>query len=510
MAIKLDKDTLLEFLFKYRDQLIIVVLIGIAGYGAYSVWGQYNRSVEEIISDNLPQSRPGQSDDDYVGTAQNVVTGLLSKVPVAVYVRTNNPFGTPEQQLRLRQELDEAYQRALESFRVGNYQEAINILQREVIPQDVTETRIAYAISPSEIIRQAEIALTRANLDGVVTRANESYQAGKSSSDPAESLVKLRSALNDYQRVIEVDPQGNELGADRLKEIETRIAELTDTVNKMERENIRRTVVQARQDLASARNSGDTVNLLKSVGKMRAAFISLTSIDPDMTVVSQKDRETITTELQEAQKQALDALPTVIETVKTALTSTPPEQQDFDSVRSNLALIQECVLLAQANQNADLATQAGSIFVEFIEAFTGSMQKLVAQLDKAIKEEKYDQFDTALRDRFLEMATILSESGLQLPRGRINQLMDASSQLRALALPPLMSDAYDLVNYSATTRYHRITLRNKESGEEEKLNLQLDKKDSKGFILLEVDTNQGTIILSKSGYRPSRYTVPKE
>ncbi len=510
----LDKDAILEALYKFRDQIVIVILIGLAAYGAYAVWDDYSRTPEEILNDALPPPRADGPKDDPVDRAKDTVDGLLNRPPVAVVIGRKNPFGTPEQQLRLRQELEAAYQSALEEFRNKNYQAAIDILEKEVIRRDVTETRINYAVSPSEMIRQCHFALTRANMDEVVSRADQAYQAGNaalSSNQRQDALRQLRDALTDYNRVIEVDPQGSELGEEKLKTINQRVTELSEKVLKLQRDILSQSIEQARQQLASARSGSDPIALITAIGRVRAAANELVTIDSDLSIFSQSERDAINENLQAAQKEAAASLPAAIAAVRASLIDTPIEQQALEDVGRNLLVLFETLHLVKVNQDTESGPAAVAVISDYVDALASAMQDLEKKLDSALKNEEFDIFETGNQAKLMEIAQAVLQSGLPIQTGKRNQLADSRASLEALQPPPALDSDYELVSFTKRRNYYNITMHNKQSDKTETLPpLQLDKKHSSGFKLLEVDTDQGIIILSKSpGYRPSRFAIPQ-
>ena len=511
----LDRDAILELLFRFRDQIVILILIGLAAYGVYEVWDDYNRSVDEIIQEQLKAGGGRGSTEDTVLMPVEVVKSLKDRPPVITYLKTNNPFGTPEQQMQLRRQLDEAYRRALDAFRAQDFQGTITILEKEVIPRDVHETRITYAIRPSEMIRQAEIAMTRANMGDVVAAANQAFQAGQASltgGNAAEGLQSLRESLQAYQRVMLVDPQGEQLGEQQFQAIRDRVASLEQQVLRLQRESVSRAIVQARQAFSQARSGNDPVSLVKAMGQLRSAQTFLENTDTDYSIVPQAERDTIRADFQAAAKEVAAQLPSVLESIKTSFAQTSPEQQSPVELSSNLFLLSECMFLAQANQDTELRQQALAFLVETTDAVTQAVQDLHGSLQTAIRDEKFDDFDSQARERMLTVAQLITDGGLPLPSGRRSQLMAAATSLNGLVVPPELAIDYELVEFSKGRRsYHSVSLREKSTGDLVNLNLQMGKKSTKNFILLNVDTDKGVIILSKSpGYQPSTFVIPKE
>ena len=425
-----------------------------------------------------------------------------------------NPFGTPEEQLRLREELVEAYNQAFDAFRLEKYQEAIQILEEQVIPRDVTETRITYTVAPSEMIRQAEVALTRLNMDEVVARADADFRSGQTAlgGNPIKALKMLRQALGDYQRVLEVDPEGKKLGEQRLGEMQTRVTQLTDQVLKLQRDTLRRSISQARQDLQAAQSSGNPSALVLSIARMRSAWLELEAIDSDQSIVPPTEREAIDKEFQAAQTTSLDTLPNVVDSVKQQLASGTLLEQNPQEIQSSLILLRESLQLSQASPKQDMAQPVLQVIRDYAEIVVTTMKETQGQLAKALEDEKYDAFDENAQKRLIATGQQLADSGLP-PRASLrNRVAEMVAKLKELTLPPLLSDAYEVVAFRASSkRYYRVTVREKGTETAEPFNLELEKKGNKGFILLKVDTDLGSIILSKSpGFRPSQFSIPTE
>ncbi len=510
----LDRDALVDALFRYRDQIVILILIGIAVYGGYSVMDQYNQTVDDIIDEKLKNEARGGPGDEDPETAKKVVAGLLNKPPLVQLTRVKNPFGTPEEQLRLREELVEAYNQAFDAFRLEKYQEAIQILEEQVIPRDVTETRITYTVAPSEMIRQAEVALTRLNMDEVVARADADFRSGQTAlgGNPIKALKMLRQALGDYQRVLEVDPEGKKLGEQRLGEMQTRVTQLTDQVLKLQRDTLRRSISQARQDLQAAQSSGNPSALVLSIARMRSAWLELEAIDSDQSIVPPTEREAIDKEFQAAQTTSLDTLPNVVDSVKQQLASGTLLEQNPQEIQSSLILLRESLQLSQASPKQDMAQPVLQVIRDYAEIVVTTMKETQGQLAKALEDEKYDAFDENAQKRLIATGQQLADSGLP-PRASLrNRVAEMVAKLKELTLPPLLSDAYEVVAFRASSkRYYRVTVREKGTETAEPFNLELEKKGNKGFILLKVDTDLGSIILSKSpGFRPSQFSIPTE
>jgi len=309
LALKLDKDTLLEFLDRYKDQLFIGALTLTLVAGGWALYQRSALSVDELIREVTEEpDRQGADAQTERVLPQDVVDKLLAKRAPDMYSIKRNPFGSQEEQLRKRDEVKNAYNRGVELFQAGDYETAIQQFDK-VIALDVTETRIPYAVLPSEYKRRAQSEFLKRNFDRVLASAKSDLQEGDrlvSTAKMAEAEAVFLRANKNLTEAITADPEGTSVGKenlDTLKQMQTQaFNKLIAVQSSVLKNELQQGVQQAQQMLGQ----NDLIALLKCNFSLLALQQRLNEVDPNAELIKANERNQVASLVQQIQKRLTD------------------------------------------------------------------------------------------------------------------------------------------------------------------------------------------------------------
>ncbi|HOE11203.1 MAG TPA: hypothetical protein PLQ35_04180 [bacterium] len=508
MAASINKEQIIELVSKYRDILVLVGLLALAGWGYTRIQGALSMTVEDRIRMEVEGVKGGGSKSQALDSTK-LVQELENKRSPAVYSRLKNPFGTPAEQLRLRQEVQQMYQKGEDLFKNEKYEQAIQQFNR-LLRLDVTETRIEYPVRPSEYIRMAEQRLNLRNLETTLAqvRQNSEQAAALVSSSPDRAIDLYEPALAALKNLIEADPKGEAMGQDRFKEVSSLATEIEQTVTKLKRDRLAATFNQITTALSTAAQQGpnNATTLLPVLGQAREILQEAQQVDPEFSVVPAARRTELQTLTDNTDKMLVDSAETVAEQVRTSVANAVA-QGDFNTANAQIKSF--AALCSRHPDNGILATAQVEMLSSYLSAVIGSAGKELTRITEAIAKGDTAAYDEAKKEAVLEQVVQALTLGPLLTERDRTQLLQIEEKLRRAKPMPTLNTAYDLVSFNRVGNRYRITLKSKADGKDIPLTLELKRKDPSGFVLGQVDSKKHTVILSKlPEYAPSQFQIP--
>jgi tetratricopeptide (TPR) repeat protein len=506
LNLSLDKDTLLEFCSTKKDQIFLTVLVLVLVMGGWFLYQQSAMSVDDIIQETIgdDSTNPTDRKKDSVVSSENVISTLLSKRAITSYEVKRSPFGSQEEQYRMRQEVESTYQKGKELHEAGDYQAAIQQFDK-VISLDVTETRISYPILPSEYKRRAQQEYSKKHLDEIMQAAEKDLQDGNrfvTAGNNKEAIDAFSRASKNLSDVIDSDPDGQNIGVDNLANIKKMQLDAYTKAIEIQRNSIReemnRELTQSQQVLAGQ----DMIALLKMYFSLSGIQQKLDiEIDPNGTLISRVDRETLQARITQIQQKVTGNFPELI--------SQAEIQFNEALAQGNLIKSQESIFILRqalstrpndkelANKINDYVSKRTDLVVQKAEQFIQAQQAILAN-------NRFDEFDEQGKKQLLNDLFVLSERGSTLTPDLRKQVLDLQGKLRALTKPGPLTDLYTIVSVTPTGSRYKIVLQDKDNPSARNRTIYLKEGDpadkNLGISIKQVDTDQGFVILSKSGY----------
>ncbi|MDP8245252.1 MAG: tetratricopeptide repeat protein [Candidatus Hinthialibacter antarcticus] len=511
--LKIDKEALLEFAAKKKDQLFLGVLVLALLGGGYYIYTQTSMSVSQII-DTAKEGGPGggaTAGGSDIVNPEELVTLLTAKRSKAMYQVERNPFGSPEEQLRMRQEVDASYQRGVDLFNNGRYQEAIEQFDR-VIQLDVTETRINYPVLPSEYKRRAMQENARSNLDSILTSAQNDINEGDrlAQGNQTEKAIEMyNSASSNLASVIDSDPEGAVIGVENLTKVKTleqqAFKKFIGLRGKSLLDDIKNETALSRQVV----NGQDFIAMMKAAISLQRLQVEIQQIDPNAELVNRTSRTQVNALTTQLQKKIQDNTAML---VNQAVQQFQQAIQASDLVKSREAL----AILVQARQLNPKDEQ----LTENLKTFVAQRADLVIQSaqDFAVKQRDivakgdYANFDINNRDLFIVELNGLLERSANLDETKRGEVLSALNVLKQLKLPPALTQKYEIRSVESMGNSFKVIVVDKTSSSSKPRTLILreGRPDTSTKIQLkQVDTQEGFVILSRPDYMDAKVPLSK-
>ncbi len=505
---KIDKEALIEFASAKKDQIFLVVLVVALIGGGYYVWTQTSLSVNEIIENakNTGSGGGGGGADSDIVNPEELVTLLTTKRSKAMYQVERNPFGSPEEQLRMRQEVDASYKLGVDLFNNGRYQEAIEQFDR-VIQLDVTETRINYPVLPSEYKRRAMQENAKSNLDSILASAQNDISEGDrlaQAGQPEKAIEMYSRANSNLSSVIESDPQGDVIGADSLSRVQTLQQQAFQKYISLRGQSL---LDEIKTDTAAARqvvNGNDYISMMKAAVSLQRLQVEINKIDPNAELVNRTSRtqvNTLTTQLQ----QKIQSNTTTL--VSQAVTQFQESLAALDLVKSREAL----AILAQARtlnpQDEQLSANFGAFVEQRADLVIKSSQDFAVSQRDIIAKGDYSKFNLTKRDMFMVELNSLLDRSANLDEAKRGEVLNAFNVLKQLQLPPSLTQKYEIRSVEPMGNSFKVVVLDKESSSAKPRTLILreGRPDTSTKIQLkQVDTQEGFVILSRPDYMDAK------
>ena len=510
LQLKFDQEAALEFIAKYKDQLMLVVLTLVLLGGGWYVYTNTSYTMQYYINE-ATQTRAGGggggANDDAVDPNE-LVAQLTEKRERSLYQLERNPFGSPAEQMRMLEEVRNAYNQAVELYNQGQYQAAIEQFDR-VISMDVAETRMNYPIQPSDYKQRAMRSYAQENLDQIISQAQNNIQQGDSALENGQRQQALDLFTQAYESLAEVreaDPQGEAIGEDNLQQIDQLYREAYDKAMTIRGETLQETL---EQDLANARQALNSQNYVEML-KMRARLVYLkqeiNTVDPNANLISRTARNQIDTLISQIDTELQNNFDALVSQAK-QLFQQGLADNDIQATQEAIAAMNQVLSVqpdqALAQEIQDFRMQRAELVVQEAESF-------IAEQNQLIQQENYDQFNPQKKARLMQDLTRLLEFTRSANNTSLNQQIgDVIQRLRNLSLPPQVTTDYEVSEIKKVTdTLYQITVLDKtnpRSPRNRKLIFSEGNTDSATQITLEqVDTDNGFVILSKPGYRDAQ------
>ncbi len=511
MNLSIDKDALADFCSVYKDYIFLVVLLLVLVVGGWFLYQQSAQSVEDIIQEKISAGAGGVNpdQDDEVVSSEEVVNTLLSKRSSASYEVQRSPFGSQEEQYRKRQEVESAYQKGRELFEAGDYQSAIQQFDR-VIALDVTESRISYPVLPSEYKRRAQQEYAKRNLDTILQDARKNIQEGDrlvEAGSKKEAIEAYNKASTSLSNVIDSDPQGQNIGIENLNTVKELQQEAYNKAMNIQREIIREELNQELAESQQVITGQDMIAALKKYFALNQIQQRLDTIDPNSTLISRNERSTLQSRIEQIQNKIAGNFDALIAQAESQFNQALA-QEDLVKTQEAIFILRQALNYRPsdkelANKINDFVNQRTNLLIQKATQFYQEQQTILAN-------NEYDKFDENKKKQFINELYVLRERG-NLTSEQRKQVSELETNLRSLVKPGPLTDAYEIVSVTpgATSRY-RIVVRDKTSTSNRALTLYLreGEEDKKTQInLKQVDTDNGFVILSKSGYMDVKINI---
>lgn len=509
MAASISKDQIIEFISKRRDVLVLLLLLILGAWGYLRLREPLAKTVDESIEEHVRGGGSGSAGGADALNSTELLGVLESKRPLSIYRVSRNPFGTPAEQLRLRQEVQQLYQRGVDLYKTGKWELAIPYFNR-VIRLDVTETRIQYPISPSEYIRLADRQVKIRNLDPILAKANLDIQraGGLESSSVSEAIDAYESALLALRNLLSVDPQGEAMGKEKFDEISGRVSQLVQTVNNLKRQTLGQDVEAAISALNSAMQqaSSNAYGVLLAVTHGRVVRKEVQEVDAGGSVIPAAKRTQLDSLVQTAEQTLAGALDDVAQQVQTRV-SDSVQQGEFAAAHEGVNAF--CDLCDRYPENSVLLAAQIDVMATYLVGVIQAGRDELKRITVTFQKGDYAGYDPKAKEVLLgHLSTALSLGSLLTDNDRV-QLAQLADSLRRIKPPPPLDTVYDLLSCRSIGTRYRIKLREKSTKKEISLLLRKNRKDRAGFLLRQVDSRNRVVILSKlPEYAPSQFKLP--
>jgi len=513
LSLNINKDAVLETLEKKKDPIFLGILVVTLLVGIWYLYSLSAKTVEEIIAETTQGSdRNTQTQVADLAAPDEVVGGLLARRSHDMYNIKRNPFGSPQDQLRMRQEVEKAYQKGVDLFQSAQFEPAIQQFDR-VIALDVTETRIKYDVLPSEYKRRCQRENARVNLDSILRSANNDIGEGDrlaAANNVAQAESIYKRANDNLNAVINSDPQGDAIGKENLKKVtdlQQQVFNKFLAVHlKSLRSDIRKSVGNAQTLLAG----NDLIALLKSMFNLNRIQTSLNELGPSADQINMNERNQLAPLIQQIQKKLSDNYTNLVTQANTLFTQAVSDQ-DIQQSREAISIMQMALNTKPGDQ--ELQKMIGNCMIQRANLLIQVTDDFIAQQNDILKNNQFDQFDARTKVQLLEELAIVKQVGATTLTSTLRaSLTTRENNLKALRKPPKVTQDYQVLSIrSSSNSRWRIEILDKTSrtgGQKRVLNLAINGKDNRTKITLkQVDTTGGFVILSKPGYQDAQVQI---
>ncbi len=512
MAFSIDKEALIEILGKYKDPLSVFVLVIVLCAGGWFLYQESAQSVDEIMQRVLtPDQETGGPQEENTLTSNQVVDNLLVKREKQLYDSSRNPFGSPEDQMKMRKEVESAYQRGVELFESEKFEEAIEQFDR-VISLDMTESRYDYPVMPSEYKRRARREHLKQNFDRVVSQAESDIEEGDRLAQQDElrdAADKYSQANDDLNACIDADPEGEVIGEENLEQLKTLQQEafnkMMDIRGKVLLEDIEKVVQEAQEAL----DGSNYIKMLRQIFEIRRVQNEVQTVDPNQQLVSASQRNRLNSLADQLRQKISDNFPSMVAQADQQFTQAISEN-DLQKANEAISAMRLAVNFDEDNEDLpkkinDYIARRADLLIEIVEEF-------ISEQETILEEEKYDEFDEQRKRQLMQELAQHRDPSLGLNSQLRNKIVELESKLKSLRLPPPVTDAYSVesIQESSAGRY-KIEVRDKSgrsTSRKHTMYLQEGSTHTSTKITLkQVDTDNGFVILSKPGYMDAEISL---
>ncbi len=515
LKLKLDKESIAEILSTKKDFLFTGLLAVLLLYGGWFLYQKSSISVDDLMKkatteeDNKAQGGPTEK----VVVPTDVVDSLLNKRSRVMYSASSSPFGSPQEQLRMREEVERTYNKGVALYNAGEYESAIQQFDLVVNKLDVTESRIPYPIMPSEYKRRSQREYLKRNFDKMLLSAQNDIKEG----DRFAGVKQLLEAEKVYSRsnktlsdALAADPDGSSIGADNLTKVKTLQQSVFQKWRSVQtsllKTQLQKGTNQAQQLLAQ----NDLIALLKSMLNLNQIQNTLNQVDANFNMVPQSERNRLGALIKQIQDKLKSEYSNLClqadQQFQSAITAS-------DMVESKAAIQVMQMALSTNPQDDALQQKISSSVVRRAELVIQKADEFITQQVNFIKNNQLENFDAKSKIAFLDELVGLRNLGSGAINATLrNQITDRENQLKTkVRKPPELVKDYDFIKVIKRASKYQIQYYDKTSRSRRKVNtltLSKGEKDRKTKIVLkEVDTDGSFVILSKSGYTSAKVLI---
>jgi tetratricopeptide (TPR) repeat protein len=502
LALKVDKEAVLEFIIAKKDPLFILLLLATLIGGGWYLNNSTSASVDDIIREVRIGGGGPQEDEDSI-TSEDIVSTLSAKPRIRNYTPDNNPFGSPEVEQEIRKAIETAYASGTSLFNAGEYEKAIQQFER-VVNLDVTESRLSYAILPSEFMRRAQRENAKNNFDKILASATTDIQEGDrllNQNQPDEALVAYTRADNNLSEVIQSDQDGSAIGVENLNKVKDLQTQAFDKKVKLRRQTVFAELTQEMNNAQQHLQSQTFVPLFKSLVNLNRLQGEVQQLDPSAQLITRTTRDRLTGLITNIQNTLKENFPTLVAQSEQQFTQSL-SAQDIVKTQEAILVLRQAIQFTP-NDSKELQSKVRDFVARRAELVVQLAQKFITEQEAVLTNETFDQFDTNAKMNWLQEMYTLRSLGNELPAELRGQITSIENSLKSLRLPPPITEAYDFlkVEYNNNTVKIEYIDKSSRSSRSKTATLREGKRDTITKITLQkVDTTQGFVILSKRGY----------
>ncbi len=516
VKVKLDKDTILEFLDTRKDQIFIVLLLALFLGGGWFLYQKSALSVGDIINEAIknPTGRAGAETTKTV-TPDDVVTSLVEKRPQTLYDIKRNPFGSPEEQLRLRNEVQQTYNRAVELFNAGEYETAIQQFEK-VIALDVTETRISYPVMPSEYKRRAQREFLKNNFQSMYTSAENDINEGNrflSANQMQQAEQVFARANKTLSDAIAADTDGSAIGKENLDKIQKMQQDVFQKWQSIQTAMLKTEIQKGTSQAQQLLGQNDLIALLKSMIQLKKVQEELNVVDPNFALIKQEERQPLINLVATIQNRLKEGY---AELVTQAEAQFDQSLSAKDLLKTKEAIQVMGLALSINPQDKNVQQKLAALVVKRSQLVIELTTQFIAQQKDILDKKQYDSFDQEGKVKFLdELIALRALGGNALNADQKTQIANLENTLKTtIRKPPLVTEEFEILSIAKSTAADtwNISVRDKKSrtgGRTYNLRLKVGGPEDTNtkISLTQVDTAGGFVILSKPDCSPAKVDI---
>lgn len=522
MALKIDKEALIEFSIAKKDQLFIGLLIAILIGGGLYLYLSTSTKVDDYLTAMMANDAPGGGKTKTKTPAvalvpsEKIVENLAFKLSIALYTPEKNPFGSPEEERQINDLVQSAYNAGVQAFKSGDFDKAAQQFDR-VITLDVTESRVSYPTLPSEYKRMALRENAKKNLDKILASATNNISEGdrfQSQNKTAESLVSFNAADKVLSEILQSDPDGAIIGQANFQKVKELQQQAFNKSVSLRRQSLLNEMTTALNQAQTFSQGADYIGMLKALFTLVRLQKEVTLIDPNSDLIKKNNRDRLTSLVTDLQTKIQGNTPVLVSQAEQQFKKAI-ESQDHTKAQEAISALTQSLTFAPKNLQ-ELQTK--------IKDFVNRRAQLVVQLaqgfytaQKAILDsQKQDQFDQNGKMTWLqELNTLRRTGGKDLSADLNNQIVSAENQLKGLRLPPQLTEEFDFIKVTLSAgNAIKIDYKEKSASASVRpasLLLKEGQNDRRTKITVkQVDTANGFVILSKLGCSDTRVPLTQE
>ena len=282
-----------DVLVSNRDRIIVLLLIAVLVLFIVKILNIVNVDYRTLIKNYTSGKGRGdtitKTDPGYGVIAEDILKGRSMEDYVALI--QNDIFKSPDVRLEKKRIVQDSYDKGQKAFEDNKYALAIKHFER-VISEDPQRALVAYPIDPMEFLQKAKIAGERKNILDLKKEADDAYRdAGEmdvtTNEGKQESRNLYQKAIQNYQKVIELDPNKElveksvlDNATEKMNEAQEKLKQLTEETFRDEIQNL----YQQGLDYWNEREN-NPLNITKARFEWQTALDKISETDPTYEIV---------------------------------------------------------------------------------------------------------------------------------------------------------------------------------------------------------------------------------